>query len=92
MNKYYIIVYYNMMKILIEAFIVGISTVIMGTFIGFIFGKFNKVKLPSQCKDWNRYYIMELSLFFTGFFLHLLWEYMGLNKWYCKYGNACLKK
>ena len=79
------------MKLLIEATIVGISTVIMGSLIGYILGKFNKIKLPSVCKNWNKNHIMEISLFFTGFFLHILWEYMGLNKWYCKNGNACKK-
>ena len=51
-----------------------------------------KVDLPPVCKDWNKNYIMEISLFLTGFLTHLAFEFMGANKWYCKYGNACLKK
>tara|TARA_Y100000591_G_scaffold331024_1_gene363651 strand:+ start:4001 stop:4246 length:246 start_codon:yes stop_codon:yes gene_type:complete len=80
------------MKLLIEAVVVGLSTVIMGTIIGYILGKFNSVDLPSACKQWNKNHIMELSLFLTGFLLHLIWEMAGLNKWYCKNGNACIRK
>jgi len=28
-------------------------------------------------------------LFFSGFTLHLLSEFLGINKWYCVNGNAC---
>ena len=30
-----------------------------------------------------------LTVFLTGFISHLIFEYMGANKWYCKYGRAC---
>ena len=79
-----------MLKLLIEAVIVGVMTVIIGSIVGFIFGKMFSIDLPSVCKKWNKYHTMELSLFFTGFLIHLLCEFSGLNKWYCKNGNACL--
>lgn len=25
----------------------------------------------------------------AGILLHIIWECLGLNKWYCKNGNAC---
>lgn len=77
------------MKFLIEAIIIGISIVILGTFFSYIAGKFFSVELPPVCKDWNKNYVMEIGLFLTGFFAHVIFELIGLNKWYCKYGAAC---
>ena len=48
--------------------------------------------MPPICKDWNKYHIMEICLFFTGFLGHLALEALGMNKWYCKYGRACIRK
>lgn len=31
-------------------------------------------------------------VFFTGFFAHLARELLGINRWYCQNGNACMKK
>ena len=76
-------------KLLIEAFFVGIAIVVMGTLVAGSFALFMKSDLPPVCKDWNKNYVMELSLFFTGFVSHLLFEFVGLNKWYCKNGIAC---
>ena len=72
-----------------EAFVVGILTVIVGTILSKLFES-NKTGQPST-KDWNKNYIMEKCLFLTGVVIHLLCEYIGLNKWYCKHGRACLK-
>ena len=38
---------------------------------------------PSQ----NEKYLIA---FFTGVFIHLFCEFTGINKYYCKYGNARL--
>jgi len=78
------------MKLLIEAFFVGILTVIVGNIMGAFVGSLMKVDLPEICKDWNRYYTMEISLFLTGFFIHIICELSGINKWYCKNGLACI--
>ena len=80
------------MQILIEALIVGIITVVVGTIIGFLVGKFFAVDLPAICKKWNKNHLMEISLFLTGFFIHIICEYSGINKWYCKNGVACIKR
>ena len=29
------------------------------------------------------------NLFVVGFLIHLVFEILGLNKWYCKHGAAC---
>jgi len=64
------------MNIIIEAILVSIVTFINGLIIEQILNFFN-IKNKS---------ILLLSL---GFFVHLFFEYIGLNKIYCKYGNAC---
>ena len=78
------------MKLLIEALFSGIIVVIVGSIIGYGLGKVMGVDLPKICKEWNKNHIMELSLFLTGFFTHILCEFSGINKIYCKKGNACL--
>ena len=69
-------------SVLKEAIVVGIATVIIGQFVGFTLSKVMKTVR-------NKRYIMIWSLFFTGILIHLLCEYFGINKWYCKNGSAC---
>ncbi len=66
--------------------VVGFMTLLTGSFIGFIVSKIARVELPTECKDWNKYYVMEISLFITGCLIHLLCEVSGVNNWYCKNG------
>lgn len=80
-----------MNQIIIEAIVVGIITVIIGNISGLLVASMLKVNLPEICKDWNKYYTMEITLFLTGFLIHLLCEFTGINKWYCKNGFACLR-
>lgn len=77
------------MNVFFEAVIVGIVIVVVGTLVSWIFGSLFKVDLPPVCKDWNKNYAMEITLFLTGFFAHLLFEVFGANAWYCRNGNAC---
>ena len=77
------------MKVFIEAVVVGVLTVTVGVVVGFALSKSFSTNLPAICKTWNKNHVMEISLFLTGFSLHLLCEFMGVNKWYCKHGNAC---
>ena len=81
-----------MSKLLKEAVFVGIVTVILGSIVGWGVSKTMKSDLPKVCKDWNNFYVMEISLFLTGFLIHIIMEQIGLNHWYCTNGNACLKK
>ena len=78
--------------VLVEAGVVGLIVVAIGTVVGFIIGYFTKMELPPVCKDWNKNYVMEASLFVTGVLTHIIFELMGGNKWYCKNGNACKNK
>ena len=79
------------MNLIIEAFVIGVITVIVGSLVGFIIGTFFSSDLPKICKTWNKNHIMEICLFLTGFIIHLMCEFTGINKWYCKNGIACKK-
>ena len=78
-----------MQTLLIEAVIVGVLVVVIGTVVGFFVGRAASVDLPTVCKRWNKNHVMEISLFLTGVITHILCEVSGLNKWYCKNGRAC---
>jgi len=78
-----------MRQLIIETKIVEIATIIFGNISSLIVGRFLKVDLPPICKSWNKYYAMEVSLFLTGVIAHLFFEFTGLNKMYCRKGNAC---
>ena len=80
------------LTILKEAIVVGILTVIIGYLVSFIVAKIYAMNLPKICKEWNKNYIMEICLFFTGFFIHVFCEFTGINKWYCKNGGAVIYK
>jgi glycopeptide antibiotics resistance protein len=75
--------------LLLEAFVVGVLTVVVGTIVGYVIGRLFSNNLPKICKEWNKNHIMEICLFLTGFIIHILCELTGINKWYCKNGNAC---
>lgn len=79
-----------MWKLLIEAIVVGIATAIIGTIVSWSLSKPFKVSLPPVCDNWNDNMVMEINLFLTGFIVHLLAEFTGVNRWYCSYGNACV--
>lgn len=79
------------MKVIIEAIVVGIATVVMGYIVGFATSPLFKKDMNPLCKDWNKNHAMEINLFLIGFFLHLFAEFFKVNKWYCNNGNACLQ-
>lgn len=81
-----------MFKLLVEAVVVGVMVVIVGSAVGYVVGRANSVDLPKVCKKWNKNHVMEISLFFTGVILHLLCEFSGINKYYIKNGYAVKNK
>ena len=93
-----------MNEIIINSFIVGLITSILGSVIfRIILTKFTKAdnneSINYMVKKYSNNYILEISLFFTGVLIHLLFEYFGFNKWYCEKKCAgdeceiiCIKK
>ena len=65
-----------------EAIVVGIATVIVGYLV---YKSTKKLDINQKVKN-------LLNLFITGLVIHLVCEYSGINKWYCKNGNACQKQ
>ena len=86
----------NLVNVLKEATIVGLSVVVMGVIVRCLMRYTPlhvKRDLDSEYEKkrehWNKYYKGEVSLFLIGFLLHLIFEYTKVNKYYCKEGNAC---
>ena len=77
-----------MLKLLVEAVVVGLMVLVVGSIVGYLVGMMNSVDLPKVCKKWNKNHVMEISLFLTGVVLHLLCEFSSINKWYTKNGYA----
>lgn len=79
-----------MNKLIIEAFAVGIILLIVSIpVMGALHTLYPEdyagcEHLPSKSK--NKYYVSTVII---GMLVHLLCEFSGLNKWYCKNGNAC---
>lgn len=69
----------NWTRLLIEALIVGIFTVVIGYLVIWI------TRPRILYTSWS----MMLTLFLIGFFMHLAAEALKLNKWYCYNGEAC---
>ena len=72
-----------MMKLLVEAIIVGVATIV----VGFIVSKI--VYHLAYIRPAMPYHLHALCWFLVGFSLHLICEFTGVNKWYCKNGFAC---
>ena len=74
------------MNVLIESSCVGLSALLMGLALHVILGHHAlHASSPNMKEEMIR---LSILLFLTGFSIHLVFEYIGLNKWYCKYGNA----
>jgi len=71
---------YTSPKTFYQAIMFGIITVLLGLLLSLIFG-FLKPELPKECETWDKYYVMEVILFFTGFIL----RYMLTNHMVLKY-------
>ena len=69
-----------------EAVYVGIATSILGTFFSYVSMAYGQKSLNVKFDNWTSIIISE---YFTGFVLHYMAEYYGINKYYCKHGHAC---
>ena len=71
--------------ILLEAIFVGLSNILISYPVTILLKTIQNKKINAACVDWNKYYIMEISLFLIGFILHLTYELIGINKYYANY-------
>lgn len=65
------------MNIFIRSLYTGIATVIVGLFVSFAIELTVYSKSEHKSKEWNKYHIMEIALFITGFLVNLLTELFG---------------
>ena len=67
-------------KIFYQACMFGVVSVFLGLLLSMIFG-FLKPELPKECELWDKYYVMEVIMFLTGFTL----RYLMTNEFAVKY-------
>jgi len=76
------------MHLLLEALLVGIIVGILGFIIAtalmFLF------QPNFSFSKYDFWFEVFLGYFITGILSHLLFQWTGVNKMYCKYGNACI--
>jgi hypothetical protein len=58
-------------KTFYQAVMFGIVAIILGLILSSIFG-FLKPELPEECSVWDKYYVMEVIMFLTGFIIRYL--------------------
>lgn len=68
-----------------EAVVVGVVLV----FATYVSVALTKRIVPSPEGNFNKYHVMEISIFVAGFLTHVFFEKVGLNKAYCTSGHAC---
>ena len=58
-------------KTFYQAVLTGVVIVLIGLVLSVIFGSL-KPELNAECENWDKYYVMEVTLFFTGVAIRLL--------------------
>lgn len=58
-------------KTFYQSVMFGVVAVLLGLILSMVFG-FLKPELPEECNEWNKYYVMEVIMFLTGFILRYL--------------------
>ena len=67
-------------KILYQAVLFGIVTILLGLILSLIFG-FLVPALPAECQEWDANYAMEINLFFIGFIIRFGLEYPQIRQY-----------
>jgi hypothetical protein len=58
-------------KTFYQVVLMGVVTVLIGLVLSFCFGSL-KPELTRECEMWNKYYVFEVTMFFTGVALKLI--------------------
>ncbi len=67
-------------KIFYQAVMFGIVAIILGLLLSAVFG-FLKPELPEECSEWDKYYVMEVIMFLTGFIIRYLMTNETIGKY-----------
>ena len=79
------------MHYLLEAFSLGIMTLIIGLILGSVYGNLMDIDLKEEINQKPKKSLwIYVTLFSLGFIMHLMCEVTGINKMYCNYGYACV--
>lgn len=58
-------------KVFYQSVLLGVVTILLGLVLSVVFGSL-KPELAKECENWDKYYVMEIVLFFTGVAVRLL--------------------
>ena len=75
----------NTVRVFKEAIFCGLLVLGAAYIVKYIVKPYFKVDLPEICKRWNEKHVFEVSMFLTGFVLHIALEISGINKTYALY-------
>jgi len=75
-------------RVFIEACTLGLLVMLVGVIASRLVKPYFSVSLPEICKTWNKKYVMEATLFGTGFLLHIILEFTRINKEYALYRSS----
>lgn len=78
-----------MVHYFVEATIVGLSTLVLGLALSIGFMYTQEGFHIGKITFWPS---LIATNFFIGFLIHILCEWSGINKWYCRNGHACKSK
>ena len=78
-----------MIELLIEALVVGLLLVIVGYLVTIGINKLFNRNLSDSFINLKKNKTLLIIFFLSGSLTHLLFEFLGGNKWYCKNGFAC---
>jgi len=72
--------------LLTEALVVGLANGLVGSLIA---AAIMSLQPDFSLRRYGFWPQVFLSFFLTGIVLHLLFEALGANRWYCTKGHAC---
>jgi hypothetical protein len=61
-------------KIFYQAVLTGVVSVLLGLVLSLVVFSSLKPELVKECEMWDKYYVFETTMFFTGILIRLLME------------------